>query len=156
VTVSDASGATGSASVQVVVSAPAAAPPMVAPPNLVPAPKARGDVAGGKPSARAVVRAPRSVRALRRRGVRVAVTCAADGEARAVLKVARKRARRLGLRTRTLAARTVDCAAGQTVKMRLRPRKAARRKLSGERAIRLVLRIHVEGAKRVTRRITIR
>jgi hypothetical protein len=161
VTVSDASGATGTASVQVVVSAPAAppriaAPPMVAPPHLVAAPEAGGDVAGEQATALAGVRAPRSVRALRRRGVRVTVTCVADGKGRAVLKVARNASKRIGLRKRTLAVRTVDCAAGQTANVRLKPSKAAWRKLRGERAIRLVVRLHIEGAERVTRRLTIR
>ena len=146
VTVRDASGASGTASVQVVVSAP----------QPVAAREARGDVAGEEATALAAVRAPRSVSALRRRGVRVTVTCVADGEGRAVLKLARKASRRIGLRKRTLAARTVDCTAGQTAKLRLKLRKAARRKLRGERSVRLVLRVHVEGAERVTRRLTIR
>jgi PKD repeat protein len=156
VTVSDASGATGTASVQVVVSAPAAPPRIAAPSHPVAAPEARGDVAGEQATALATVRAPGSVRALLRRGARVTVNCVAGGDGRAVLKVARKAARRIGLRKRTLAVRKVDCTAGQTANVRLRPRKAARRKLRGERAIRLVLRVRVEGAERVTRRLMIR
>jgi hypothetical protein len=141
VTARDASGATGTASVQVVVSAPAAL-------RAVAAPQAGDDVAA--------VRSPRSVRALRTHGVRVTVTCVADGKGRAVLALARKSAARIGLRKRTLAVRTVDCAAGQTVKVRLKPGKAALRKLRGERAIRLVLRVRVEDAEPLTRRLTIR
>ena len=154
VTVSDESGATGTASVQVVVSAPAP-PRTVAPPPPAAAPRAGGD-AGEKATTVAAVRAPRSVRALLRRGVRVKVSCVADGDGRAVLKLAPKAAKRIGLRKRTLVARTVDCAAGQTAKVRLKPGKAARRKLRGKRAIRLVLRVQLDGAEPVIRRLTIR
>jgi hypothetical protein len=96
------------------------------------------------------------VRALRRRGVRVVLACPADGSGRAVLKVARKTARRIGLGKRTVAARTVDCVAGERTKVRLRPRKSVRRKLAGVRAVKVVLRVRVEGAEREVRKLKIR
>jgi hypothetical protein len=166
VTVRDADGATGTASVDVVVSAPAqaapgrttarTAPQPLAAPQPSAAPEATGDVAGDEASAFASIRRPRSVRALRRRGVRIAVACSADGNGRAVLAVARKEARRIGLRKRKLAARTVACVAGERAQVRLRPRKAARRKLARVRAVTLVLRVRVEGAGRVERKLRIR
>jgi hypothetical protein len=161
VTVRDADGAAGTASVDVVVSAPAQAAPRAttaqpAAPQPLAAPETDGDVAGDEASAFASIRRPRSVRALLRRGVRIAVACSADGNGRAVLKVARKAARRLGLRKRKLAVRTVECAAGERATVRLRPRKAARRKLARVRAVTLLLRVRVDGAGRVERKLRIR
>ena len=159
VTVRDADGATGTASVDVVVS-PRAAPPRATPRPAAPqppaVPEASGDVAGDEASSFATIRRPRSVRALRRRGVRVTVACTADGDGRAVLRVARKSARRIGLRKRRLAARKVQCAAGERAKVRLRPGKAARRKLAGVRTVRLVLRLRVDGSGRVARKLRVR
>ncbi len=150
VTVTDPSGATGTATVQVTVAA------AQAPPVAVVQQQDAGDVAGETARASAKVSRVRSLRALRQRGVRVAVTCAAAGEGRAVLTLTRKAARKLGLRKRTLAARTVDCAAGKTAKVRLKPSKAARRKLGSGRAVKLVVRVSVDDADVLARKLSLR
>ena len=88
--------------------------------------------------------------------MQIAVACSADGNGRAVLEVAPNAARRIGLRKRKLAARTVECAAGERAQVRLRPRKAARSKLARVRAVKLVLRVRVDGVGRVARTLRIR
>jgi PKD repeat protein len=134
VTVTDAKGATGSATVQVVVEA------------------AQRGVRG----AQAEVALPRSVRAFTRRGLRVTMTCAATGRGRAALTATRTAARRLGLARRTVAARQLRCHAGRERSVRLKPSRATARRLAAARSLRLTLRLSVKGTRAVSRRVTIR
>jgi PKD repeat protein len=139
VTVTDAKGATGSATVQVVVAAP-----------LAPA--------GGVRGAQSELAVPSSVRAFRARGMRVLVACEASGSGRATLKVTGKAAKRLKLRSRTVAARRLTCTAGKSVSLRLKPTRSTARRLarSKARTLRLSLAVSVNGRGALQRKVTIR
>ena len=100
VTVRDAGGATGTATVQVTVG-----------------PAAQGGVRG----AQAELAVPSSVRAFRARGLKVTLSCETSGSGRASLKVTAKAAKRLKLRSRTVAARRLSCTAGRELSLRLKP-----------------------------------
>ena len=106
-----------------------------------PAPPPRGVEPGAAFGLRSVQRPKLATFA--RRGLRLSVTCDATGAGRAALKVTRSARRRLGLRSTTLAARTVRCAAGQSVTVRLKPsRTTARRLRAGLRRRRAVKRVN--------------
>lgn len=135
ITVTDSHGASGSATVQVVVT---------------------GSGQGQVKAAQADLAVPRSVRAFNRRGVRVSLTCAASGKGRATLKVTRTAARRLALRSRTVASRAVRCRAGREVAVRLKPSRAVARRLAKARTLRLTFRLAVKGSRTVSRQVTIR
>jgi PKD repeat protein len=134
ITVTDPSGATGTATVRVTVGAA---------------------VVRGAQSELAV---PSSVRAFRARGMRVKVACEATGKGRATLKVTRKAARRLALRSRTVAARSLRCSAGKQVSVRLKPSRSTARRLARAkaRALRLNLAVSVNGRGALRRKVTIR
>jgi cytochrome c len=135
VTVRDAQGATGTATIQVTVG-PA--------------------VQGGVRGAQAELAVPSSVRAFRARGLKVTLSCEASGTGRASLKVTAKAAKRLKLRSRTVAARRVSCVAGKQVSLRLKPSRATARRLKRTRTLRLALSVSVKGAGVVQRKVTIR
>ena len=135
VTVTDSHGATGTATLQVVVQA-----------------AVQGQVKG----ARAGLAVPGSVRAFARRGLRVKVTCVRSGAGRARLTVTRASARRLALRSRTVASRQLRCRAGRDVSVRLKPSRRTARRLAGARTLRLTLRVAVKGSRALSRRVTIR
>jgi hypothetical protein len=137
VTVTDPQGATGTATVRVVVTAAAQ---------------------GGVRLAQAKLTLPSSVRAFRARGLKVQLACPSSGSARASLKVTRSAARRLGLRGRTVAVRRVQCTAGRTVSVRLKPSRSTARRLtrSGARTLRLALAVSVNGRGALQRMLTIR
>ena len=97
--------------------------------------------------ARAELAVPASVRAFRKRGLRLTVTCAATGSGRASLTVTRAVARRLGLARRTVASKRVRCRAGREVTLRLKPSRATARRLAGARTLRLSLALSVKGAR---------
>ena len=145
VTVTDAHGATGSASMSVVVSAPAA-------PRTV-AGMGR-QVAGAVES----VRVPKSVARFRRDGVRLTLTCTGSTSGTASLQVTRGVAKRLGLARRTLVSRNVRCVTGRTVTVRLKPSRAAARRIAARktRTLKVTLRVAVKGEKAVQRSLTIR
>ena len=111
VTVTDARGATGSATLTVVVEAPSGA-------------------SGTPPRAALAPVKPASIRALAKREL-VAVTCARDGRGTLSAAVAKRVAKRLGLRSRVLASAKVTCAAGRTVSVRLRPGRKVDKALRG-------------------------
>jgi PKD repeat protein len=135
VTVRDAGGLTGTATVQVVVG-----------------PATQGGVRG----AQAELRVPASVRAFRARGLKVTLACESTGRGRATLKVKSKAAKRLKLRTRTVAARRLSCTTGREVSLRLKPSRATARRLKKTRTLRLTLSVSVKGAGAVQRKVTIR
>ena len=143
VTVTDAHGATGSASMSVVVSAPAA-------PRTV-AGMGR-QVAGAVES----VRVPKSVARFRRDGVRLTLTCTGSTSGTASLQVTRGVAKRLGLARRTLVSRNLRCVTGRTVTVRLKPSRAAARRLAARRTrtLKVTLRVAVKGEKAVQRSLT--
>ena len=145
VTVTDAAGASGVATLTVVVAAP----------QIV----AAGAPAAAAPAPRAAIVAvrPVSVRAFARNGLVASVRCGAAGEARASLWVSRAAARRLGLASRRIGKRAVTCAAGETVAVRVRPSRAARTRLAGrKRALRISVRVATEGAGTVRRGVRLR
>ena len=129
VTVTDPHGATGTATVRVVV---------------------------GAAAARAKLAVPSSVRAFGARGLKVRLTCPSSGSARATLKVTRSVAKRLGLKGRTVAARRMRCAAGRTVSVRLKPSRSTARRLARARTLRLALAVSVNGRGALQRKLTIR
>jgi PKD repeat protein len=135
VTARDAQGATGTATVQVVVG-----------------PAAQSGVRG----AQAELAAPSSVRAFRARGLKVKVSCESSGSGRATLKVTSRVAKRLKLRSRTVAARSVRCTTGRELSVRLRPKRSTARRLARTRTLRLRLSVSVKGAGVLQRRVTIR
>ncbi|HEX5782469.1 MAG TPA: PKD domain-containing protein, partial [Solirubrobacteraceae bacterium] len=135
VTVRDAQGATGTATVTVTV-----------------------DPAGAVRGSRAELVVPSSVRAFRARGLRLTMACQSTGTGRASLTVTRKAARRLGLARRTVAARQLTCTAGRELTVRLKPNRSMARRLARSKAktLRLTLRVSVRGAGAVQRKVTIR
>jgi large repetitive protein len=138
VTVTDPQGATGTATVRVVVAAPVAA--------------------GGVRTAQAELAVPSSARAFRTRGLRVTLSCDATGKGRATLKVTRQAAKRLKLKSRTVAARRLRCTAGKSVALRPRPTRSTARRLvrSNARTLRLTLAVSVNGRGALQRKVTIR
>ena len=139
-TVRDARGATGTATIAVTVTAPAGR-------------SGTGDVAG----AFASVRVPASVTAFRRSGVRLRVSCDATGSGQATLRVAAKVAKRLGLRGRTLASQRIRCVAGRTLTVRVRPARKVAQRLAARRTrtLRATLRMSLAGEEAVTRTLRI-
>jgi PKD repeat protein len=137
--VKDAGGLTGSATVQVVVN---------------PAAGEQGRVQG----ARAELAVPSSVRGFRARGLKVTFSCESTGSGRASLKVTAKAAKRLKLRSRTVAARRLSCTAGRELSLRLKPKRSAARRLARAKArtLRLTFSVSVKGAGAVQRKVTIR
>ena len=146
ITVTDTAGATGVATLAVVVAAPRLAA-AGGPPAAIVAPKRA-----------AIVKVePATVAAFARRGLVASVRCGAAGEARASLWVSRAAARRLGLASRRIGARAVACAGAQTVAVRIRPSRAARKRLAVRtRALRVSLRFAPEGAGAVERSVRLR
>jgi cytochrome c len=140
VTVRDAAGGTGVATLPVVVTAPlraAGAPPAAA---------AKG--------AAIVSIAPATVASLARRGLKASVRCGPAGTARASLWVSRAAAKRLGLPSRRLGSRSVACAPGKTVTIRVKVSRAARKRLAGRQAaLRVGFRFMPDGAATLKRTI---
>jgi PKD repeat protein/glucose/arabinose dehydrogenase/type 1 glutamine amidotransferase len=138
VTVTDPDGATGTASMQIVVTGVqglGAAPP----------PPPQSEVAGGLAS----------VARLRGHGVRVTLSCDATATGRARVTVSKSTARRLGLARRTVAARAVRCVAGREVSVRLRPSAAAAQRLAASKRVRATLTATV-GGERVSSVVVLR
>jgi PKD repeat protein len=133
-TVTDPHGATGTATVRIVVEA------------------------AGLRTAQAALTVPSSVQAFGTRGLMVRLACDSSGSGRAAVKVTRSAARRLGLASRTLAARAVRCAAGRVASVRLKPSRSTARRLarSRMRTLRLELGISVDGRGALRRKVTIR
>ena len=137
VTVRDAQGATGTATVQVTVG-----------------PAAQGVVRG----AQAELVVPSSVRAFRARGLKVTLSCESTGSGRATLKVTSKAAKRLRLGTRTVAARRLSCTTGRELSLRLKPSRTTARRLARAQArtLRMTLSVSVKGRGTLERKVTIR
>jgi PKD repeat protein len=137
-TVTDPRGATGTATVQVVVSA------------------ADVRAAGSNRAAVRGLKVPKSLAGLKRRGVAFKVACASDGRGKARLLVSRKVARRLALKRRTVASRTVRCSDGRRVSVRVKPSRATAKRLVKAKRLRLTLRVAFKGERAVKRSLTIR
>jgi hypothetical protein len=137
VTVTDPHNATGTATVRVTVG-----------------PVAGG--LGGVRGAQAALTLPKSVKAFGARGLKVRVSCAAGGRAKATLKVTGAVAKRLSLARRTIASRSLRCRAGKAVTLRLKPKRAVARRLARTRTLRMALRVSAPGAKALERRVTIK
>jgi cytochrome c len=142
VTVRDASGGTGAATLTIVVGAPL---------------RAAGAPSAGSQAAAIVSIDRATVRAFARRGLKAAVRCGPAGKTRASVWVSRAAAKRLGLRSRRLGARSVTCSAGEAVPIRVRPSRAVRKRLSSRRgALRVTLRLSPDGGRRVARAVKLR
>ena len=142
VTVRDAAGATGTATLSIVVAAPlraAGAAPAVSKQSV----------------AAAIVSVERAtVASFVRRGLAAEVRCVSGGRARASVWASAAAAERLGLRSRRLGARSLACAAGETVTVHVRASRAARKRLAGRRAaLRVSLRLAPEGGAAVRRSV---
>jgi chitodextrinase len=121
VTVTDAGGQTGTASVTITVTGAL---------QIAGAQQEQSAAAAG--GALRMLSQP-SLGSFRKRGLKVAATCAADGDAAVGLWASRKAARSLGLRSRGLGRKRFACAAGKTVQVRLKPSRKVRRALRSER-----------------------
>ncbi len=137
VTVTDPQGATGTATVRVTVAGPTLG-------------------AGGVRGEQTSLTLPRSVKAFGARGLKVQVSCARSGSAKATLKVTGAAAKRLSLARRTVASRSLRCTAGRQVTLRLKPKRAVAKRLARTRTLKLTLRVSAPGAKALERRVTIR
>jgi hypothetical protein len=140
VTVRDAGGKTGTATLSVVVAAPAQR------------------VAAAVPEAAAIV-SVRSATLTRfaRRGLAAVVSCGSADSARASLWVSRAAARKLGLRSRRIGAAAVRCDAGSSATVRVKPARAVRKRLAGrKRALRVQLRLSAGGKAVAKRSVTLR
>ena len=71
--------------------------------------------------------------AFTKRGLKAVVACAISTRGAATVSVSKGAARRLGLRSATLASARVKCAAGKRVTVRLKPSRTVARRLSAER-----------------------
>ncbi len=107
VTVTDPSGAKGEATVTITVTAGSAAA------GAPPAPTGGGA----------------TLAALTTTGVSLTVACEATGTAKLKLRLTKKAARKLGLKSRRIAAKSVECTAGETVTVTIKAGKKARRAL---------------------------
>jgi PKD repeat protein/plastocyanin len=147
VTVTDPRGAKGSATVTVTVTAAAA-------------PRPSGNVAGDHAdrSAFGKLGVPKSMTAFRRNGVRVTVSCASGARGKATLQIARTTAKRLKLKSRTVASRTVRCADGRKVTLRLKPSRLAAKRLAARktRRLKVTLSVKLKGERSIQRSLTIR
>ncbi len=135
-TVTDPHGASGSATVHIVVD-----------------PKQSGVRA-----AQAELTVPSSVQAFGTRGLMVRLACERTAGGRASAKVTRATARRLGLARRTLASKRLSCAAGRKATVRLKPSRSTGRRLvrSGAKRLRLSLAVSLGGKGALQRKVTIR
>jgi hypothetical protein len=95
----------------------------------------------------AVRRSQSTVAAFRRGRLSVTISCASVERGSLTLKVSRKVAKRLGLKSRTLAKGTVTCDGAETT-VRLKPSRKVKRKLARKKggAIRATLTVRMSGA----------
>jgi len=152
VTVTDDEGETASDEVTVTVTAK---PPAGRPPGGTP-PQGSGGTPPAAPAAiLAVDRA--TVVSFARRGLVARVRCGSAGTAEASLWVTRAVAKRLDLRSRRLGAKSVTCDAGEIVRVRVKPSRAVRKRLKGQRkALRVSLRLEPAGGDTVQRTVRLR
>jgi PKD repeat protein/glucose/arabinose dehydrogenase len=137
VTVKDAQGATGTATVVVTVD-----------------PQTEGRVR----SSQSELVVPSSVRSFRARGMRLIMSCEASGNGRATLRVTRAASKRLKLKSPTVVSRRLTCKAGRELSLRLKPNRSTARRLakSKARALRMTLSVSVKGRGTLQRKVTIR
>jgi PKD repeat protein/glucose/arabinose dehydrogenase/type 1 glutamine amidotransferase len=145
VTVKDATGNTGSATLTVVV----AAPQQAAGGSPAVAPKGAATSAIG-------VTTP-SIGAFGKRGVKVTVACPSGGKGTAKLRVSKRAARRLGVGRRALATRAVTCVEGETLAFRVKPSAKVARAIRASRpkSLSLTLRLALPGGDPVQRKLTL-
>jgi hypothetical protein len=148
VTVTDPSGASATATVQVVVAAtPAAAPKPDTSAPVAPEQAAWFGVGALKRTTAARFAA---------RGLVVRITCTEAMSGTATLKVSSKTARGLKLTSTTLARAGVRCTGAGTRTVTLKPSRAARRALAaGRRAVKATLDVRLDGTRR-TKALTLR
>jgi PKD repeat protein len=138
VTARDARGATGSTTLTVVVGAPV-----------------QRTAAGA--TGRIVSVRPASLSAFARRGLRAVVTCGSANRAIASVWVSRKAAKRLGLASRRLGAARVGCATGTPATVRVKPKRAVRKRLVARtRPLRVQLRLRAGDAAPAERSVTLK
>jgi PKD repeat protein len=126
VTVTDPSGQTGTAQVQITVAAARVAaqglPPVQPPAPPATAERDAGDAAGETAASRVQLARRQTLRRVLRRGLAARVTCAASCTASSELRIARSAARRLDLGSRRLgrsSARSITAGASRTVVVRI-------------------------------------
>jgi PKD repeat protein len=126
VTVTDAGGKTGTASVTITVTA------------------ANGAGANGAPPPAAA--AP-TIKQLTGTGAKLSIACEASGTAKVRVRVSRKLARKLGLKSRRIALKSVRCVAGQQVTVKVKAGKKARRALKRKapRTLRTAVSVALDG-----------
>jgi len=111
----------------------------------------RGGDGGARPALRRV-RAPRGgLAGARRRGVAVALSCAAACSARGTLVVSKRLARRVGLRRRVVGAARARRGKAGRLAFHVRVARAARLRLAHLRRVKLTARVSVKSGGAVTR-----
>ena len=146
VKVTDPSGKSGTATVTVTVTAPV---------------QGRGAVPQAKPGAQvktalASVSKP-SLAAFRKRGLKVSATCGTDGTGAAALWASKATARKLGLTSRGLGRTTVECAAGETVRIALKPSRKVRKAIRAKKpsSLRITVALALQDGAPLQRTVTI-
>ncbi len=85
------------------------------------------------------------------------VRCASSGRAKATLGVTKRAAKRLKLKSRTVASRSIRCRDGRRTTFRLNIRESAADRLAANRRmLRMTLRLKVGRERAVTRTLTVR
>jgi PKD repeat protein len=161
-TVRDPKGGQATASVQVTVSAAQAAPRTPAPSAVAPAAVVPAEAAPEQPAWFGVAE-PESttIGKFAKRGLRVKVTCTEAMRGNVKLKVSRKLARKLGLKHRTLAKRSLKCRGAGSKSLKLKASKKVRRALRHSKgSVRITLQVRLrasgESTKQSKSRITLK
>jgi hypothetical protein len=139
VTATDPGGKSGTASVTITVNA-------------------KQSIAGGQSAAALRTLSRPSLAGFRKRGLKVAATCAATGKAAVGLWASKSTARKLGLTSRGLGRARFDCTAGRTLTLTLKPRKKVRKAIRAAKLKRLKLTVALalQGGDAVTRKVTLK
>jgi len=149
ITVTDARGATATDTVEVVVTGTQG---LGAPPaggdDPAPAPDQPAWFGLNRPAKTTLAR-------FMKRGVAVTVTCTEAMTGSASLKAARSTTRKLGLKSTTLATKSVKCAGPGSKSVTLKPSKRVKRALSNARgAVKVTLDVRLQAAGESTRKVT--
>jgi PKD repeat protein len=98
-----------------------------------------------------------SLATFRKRGLKVAATCEADGRAAVGLWASKRAVKRLGLKGRGLGRARFDCTAGETLQLTLKPSKKVRKaiKAAKPKRLKLTVALAVKGGAPLTRTLTL-
>jgi PKD repeat protein len=99
-----------------------------------------------------------SLRTFSSSGLKAVVTCADTASGKATMSVSKALARKLGLRSATLASASVKCRSGKRANVRVKPSRAVIRRLqaSGQKSVKATLGVTVKGRSVARQSVTIR